>query len=400
MRLPYSRQTVGAAEAAAVAAAVQDALLTGGPTLARFEAALADAVGARHAIAVSSGTAALHVAYLAAGVGFADEVLTSPLTFVATANAAVYCGAAPRFADVDAHGNLDPAAVAAAVTRHGTPRAIVPVHYAGHPAALEAIAAAAPGAVVIEDACHALGASWRDSGGAWRSVGDGACAALTVFSFHPVKTITTGEGGAVVTNDALLARRCRRLRDHGLVREQAELEAPDGPWSYEQHELGFNYRLTDIQAALGLVQLGRLEHFLDARRRVAAMYDRALGALAAVRPIGPAEGTRSGWHLYPVRVSAVQRRAVFEALRACGIGVQVHYAPVHLQPYYRRRFGTAAGDCPAAEALAREALSLPCFPGMDGADVAMVVTALARAVEESPRQAARRQERTDAVHAG
>ncbi len=400
MRLPYSRQTVGAAEAAAVAAAVQDALLTGGPTLARFETELARAVGARHAIAVSSGTAALHVAYLAAGVGFADEVLTSPLTFVATANAAVYCGAAPRFADVDAHGNLAPSAVAAAIAHHGTPRAVVPVHYAGHPATVEAIAAAAPDAVLIEDACHALGASWRDAGGTWRSVGDGSHAAMTVFSFHPVKTITTGEGGAVVTNDALLARRCRRFRDHGLVREPAELEAPDGPWSYEQHELGFNYRLTDLQAALGLVQLGRLEHFLDARRTVAAMYDRALGTLAAVHPIAPAPGTRSGRHLYPVRVPAAQRRAVFEALRAEGIGVQVHYAPVHLQPYYRHRFGTAAGNCPTAEALAREVLSLPCFPGMDGADVATVVTALARALDERPEPTAHHQERTDAVHAG
>ena len=400
MRLPYSRQTVGAAEAAAVSAAVQDALLTGGPTLARFEAALADAVGATHAIAVSSGTAALHVAYLAAGVGFADEVLTSPLTFVATANAAVYCGATPRFADVDAHGNLDPSAVAAAVARHGTPRAVVPVHYAGHPAAVSAIAGAAPGAVLIEDACHALGGGWRDARGAWRRVGDGACAAMTVFSFHPVKTITTGEGGAVVTNDALLARRCRRLRDHGLVREHAELEAPDGPWSYEQHELGFNYRLTDVQAALGLVQLGRLEHFLAARRQVAEQYDRALGALAEVRRIGPAPGTHSGWHLYPVRVPAARRRAVFEALRADGIGVQVHYAPVHLQPYYRRRFATGAGDCPAAESLAREVLSLPCFPGMDGADVATVATALARALEDGPRPTAQPEERTDAVHAG
>lgn len=400
MRLPYSRQTVGAAEAAAVAAAVRDALLTGGPTLARFEAALADAVGARHAIAVSSGTAALHVAYLAAGVGFADDVLTSPLTFVATANAAVYCGATPRFADVDGHGNLDASAVAAAVARHGTPRAVVPVHYAGHPAAVDAIADAAPGAVLIEDACHALGAGWRGASGAWRRVGDGARAAMTVFSFHPVKTITTGEGGAVVTNDALLARRCRRLRDHGLVREHAELEAPDGPWSYEQQDLGFNYRLTDIQAALGLVQLGRLEHFLAARRQLAAQYDRALGALAGVRPIAPAPGTSSGWHLYPVRIPAPRRRQVFEALRADGIGVQVHYAPVHLQPYYRRRFATAAGDCPAAEALAREVLSLPCFPGMDGADVATVVTALARALEDGPRATARPEERTDAVHVG
>jgi UDP-4-amino-4,6-dideoxy-N-acetyl-beta-L-altrosamine transaminase len=403
MRLPYSRQSIGPDDVVAVAAAVQDALLTGGPTLARFEAALADVVGARHAIAVSSGTAALHTAYRAAGVGFADEVLTSSLTFVATANAAVYCGAAPRFADVDAHGALDATAVAAAVARHGTPRAVVPVHWAGHPAAVDAIAAAAPDAVVIEDACHALGASVRDASGAWRSIGDCGHSAMAVFSFHPVKTITTGEGGAVVTNDALLAARCRRFRDHGLVRDARERRTHDdawsGPWSYEQHELGYNYRLTDLQAALGLTQLGRLEAFLAARRQIAAAYDVALTALPDVRPIGPPGDARSGWHLYPVRVPAASRRGVFMALRAEGIGVQVHYAPVHLQPYYRRRLGTGPGDCPAAEALAAEELSLPCFPGMTAADVATVVDALGRALT-APGGRARPQERSDAVHAG
>src|SRR5262249_40603959 len=263
--LPYSRQTVGAAEAAAVAAAVGDAWLTGGATLARFEVRLAEVVGARHAIAVSSGTAALHTAYLAAGVGRGDTVLTSPITFVATASAAVLCGATPAFADTDERGNLDPVAVAAAAR----PRVVVPVHYAGHPAPVAAIAAAAPGALVIEDACHALGS--REG-----STAIGACrdAAMAVFSFHAVKTITTGAGGAVVTTDAEPGARGRRLRDHALVRDQAALADADGPWVYEQQESGLNYRLTDIQAALGLAQLARLDEFVARRQAIARCYDR------------------------------------------------------------------------------------------------------------------------------
>jgi UDP-4-amino-4,6-dideoxy-N-acetyl-beta-L-altrosamine transaminase len=371
-QLPYSCQTVGAAEAAAVAAAVKDAFLTGGATLARFEARLAESVGARHAVAVSSGTAALHTAYLAAGVGRGDVVLTSPITFVATANAAVLCGATPQFADTDERGNLDPTTVAG----RPSPRVVVPVHFAGHPAPTAAIAAAAPGALVIEDACHALGSVDATSAPI------GACrdAAMAVFSFHAVKTITTGEGGAIVTNDAQLAARCRRLRDHGLVRDPAALEAADGPWSYEQHEVGLNYRLTDIQAALGLVQLDRLDEFVAARQAIARRYDALLAAVPNVAPVSPASGTRSAYHLYPVRVPAGLRRHAFEALRAGGIGVQVHYIPVHLQPWYRRALGTGPGDCPRAERFYREVLSLPCFPAMTDDDVVRVVAALAAIV--------------------
>jgi dTDP-4-amino-4,6-dideoxygalactose transaminase len=308
-------------------------------------------------------------------------VLTSPLTFVATANAAVHCGATPAFADIDAHGNLDPAAVAGVVAARGCPAVVVPVHYAGHPAPVEAIAAAAPGALVIEDACHALGAEYRDTGGTWRRVGACAHAAMAVFSFHPVKAITTGEGGAILTNDTLLAERCRRLRDHGLVRTPADAAARwDGPWYYELDELGFNYRLTDVQAALGLVQLGRLRTFVHRRRTLAAAYDLALAALPSVRPVQPAQYTRSAHHLYPVRVPARVRRRVFELLRAAGIGVQVHYVPVHLQPFYRRSLGTGPGALPAAEAFYAEELSLPCFPEMEDADVRHVTDTLAEAL--------------------
>jgi UDP-4-amino-4,6-dideoxy-N-acetyl-beta-L-altrosamine transaminase len=385
MRLPYSRQYVGDEEARAVAAAVRAALLTGGPTLARFEQELAERVGARHAVAVSSGTAALHTAYRALGVGEGDRVLTSPITFVATANAAVYCGATPAFADVDARGSLDPEAVARAVTASPPPRVVVPVHYAGHPAPVAAIAAAAPRALIVEDACHALGAT--DEHGT--RIGACAHAAMAVFSFHPVKAITTGEGGAVATNDASLAARCRRLRDHGLERTPA---SADGPWAYALDEIGFNYRLTDLQAALGLVQLGRLESFVARRRALAATYDSALAALPAVVPVGPAPGTHSAHHLYPVRVPANARRRVFEALRARGIGVQVHYIPVHLQPYYRRRLGTRPGDLPRAEAFYAEILSLPCFPGMEDGDVALVGAALGEALGKQGRRAAARTE--------
>jgi len=383
MRLPYSRQSVGEREAQAVAEAARAALLTGGPTLARFEAALAERVGARHAIAVSSGTAALHVAYLAAGLRRGDVVLTSPLTFVATANAAAYCRAVPRFADVDAHGALAPEAVRRAAADGPAPKLVVPVHWAGHPAAVEAIAAAAPGALVVEDACHALGAEYRDATGAVHRVGACAHSAMAVFSFHPVKPITTGEGGAITTNDDLLAERCRRLRDHGLVRDPAALPDADGPWCYALDELGFNYRLTDLQAALGLVQLGRLDELAARRAALADAYARALRGVPAARLVGPRAGTRSAWHLLPVRVPAAGRRAAFERLRAAGIGVQVHYVPVHLQPYYRRLVGSRPGDLPAAEALYREELSLPCFPDMEDEAVAEVAAALGEALADA-----------------
>ena len=398
MSLPYSRQSVGAAEAAAVAEAVRAPWLTGGPTLARFEAALAEAVGTRHAVAVSSGTAALHVAYRAAGLGPGDTVLTTPITLVATASAAVYCGARPLFADVDARGSLDPAAVARTLAAGASPRIVVPVHYAGHPAPVEAIAAMAPQAIVIEDACHALGAEYRDATGTWRRIGSCAHAAAAVFSFHPVKAITTGEGGAVVTNDGLLAERCRRLRDHGLVREASGGGGEwHGPWYYELRELGFNYRLTDLQAALGLVQLGRLGDFVARRRQIAAGYGRALEALPDVRPVAPAGHTRSAYHLYPVRVPAARRRATFEALRAHGIGVQVHYIPVHLQPFYRRLLGTGPDTMPMAEALYAEELSLPCFPEMEDEDVTRVVDALGEALA-GPRAGGGRAEAEEARH--
>jgi UDP-4-amino-4,6-dideoxy-N-acetyl-beta-L-altrosamine transaminase len=387
MSLPYSRQSIGADEIAAVAHAAGDPFLTGGPTLARFEAALADAVGARHAIAVSSGTAALHVAYLAAGLRPGERIVTSPITFVATANAAVHCGAEVDFADVDARGNLDAAGVAAAAARSGPPALVVPVHFAGHPADVAGVAATVPSAVVIEDACHALGAVAADG----RPVGACTDAAMAVFSFHPVKIITTGEGGAITTNDDLLARRCRRIRDHGLVREAAERTVVDEPWGYEMHAPGFNYRLTDLQAALGIVQLGRLRELVGARRRIAARYATALRALPAATLVEPAAGTQSSWHLAPVRLSATARRHVYEALRAREIGVQVHYVPVHRQPFYRQR-GAEPGHCPAAEAFYREELSLPCFPGMTDGDVERVVHALGEALAAAPTPDEQRQD--------
>lgn len=387
MPLPYSRQSIGADEIAAVAHAAGDPFLTGGPTLARFEDALADAVGARHAIAVSSGTAALHVAYLAAGLRPGDRLVTSPITFVATANAAVHCGADVAFADVDARGNLDPAGVARAVARTGPPTLVVPVHYAGHPADVAGIAATVPGTVVVEDACHALGAVAADG----RPVGACTHAEMAVFSFHPVKIITTGEGGAITTNDNLLARRCRQLRDHGLVRDAAERTVVDEPWGYEMHGPGFNYRLTDLQASLGVVQLGRLRELVGARRALAARYATELRALPGVTLVEPAADTQSSWHLAPVRLPAAARRHVYETLRAREIGVQVHYVPVHRQPFYRQR-GADPAHCPQAEAFYREELSLPCFPGMTDEDVARVVDALGEALAAAPSPDGERQD--------
>jgi UDP-4-amino-4,6-dideoxy-N-acetyl-beta-L-altrosamine transaminase len=389
--LPYSRQWVSPEDVRRVAAVLEGAWLTGGPEIAAFEEALAAACGARHAVAVSSGTAALHLAYLAADVGAGDAVLTSPITFLASANAALYCGAVPVFRDVEPlRATLSAAAVEerlAAATGSGTAavRAVVPVHFAGHPCEMDRIAtvARAHGVRIIEDACHALGARWQDAGGEWHRVGDCSHADMAVFSFHPVNHITTGEGGAITTNDPALAARLRRLRDHGIVRDPAALRYASEPWSYEMHELGFNYRISDLQCALGRGQIARLGEFVARRRALAARYDAAFATVPMVRPLGESAFARSAYHLYVVRVAERERRGLFEGLRARGLTAQVHYPPVHLQPYYRDRFGYGPGDFPCAEAYAREAISLPLFPAMGADDADRVIGAVVEALEAS-----------------
>jgi dTDP-4-amino-4,6-dideoxygalactose transaminase len=311
-----------------------------------------------------------------------DLVVTSPITFLASANCALYCGARPAFADIEAErATLCPEALAEFLAHPGPGarvRAVIPVHLAGHPCAMAPIAeiARAHGLTVIEDACHALGARWHDAAGRWHRVGACTHADLSVFSFHAVKHVTTGEGGAVVTNSDALAARVRLLRSHGVVRDPAALRAADGPWAYEMQALGFNYRLTDFQCALGRSQLARLGAFVARRRAIARRYDAALATVPGLRPLGESPWAESAYHLYVVRVGADRRRAVFEALRARRLGIQVHYPPVHLQPYYRDRFGYRPGAYPRAEAYAREAISLPIYPAMTDADVERVVAAV------------------------
>jgi len=392
--LPYSRQQVDEADIEAVVQVLRSDFLTQGPVVEQFEAGLARRVGAKEAVAVSSGTAALHLAALALDLGPGDAWITSPLTFLATANAPRYVGARPVFADVDETGCLDPASLPAAVERAKKdglkPKVLAGVDYAGQPADWAALGEIAQGygLSLVDDGCHALGGRWQNEEGRWRAIGGGKTAKLTAFSFHPVKAITTGEGGALTTDDGVLAARLRRLRSHGQTKAelvQPEMAADPGgrpnPWYYEQQELGFNYRLTDIQAALGLSQLSRLDEFLRRRRALAQVYDEFLAGNDLIRPLARRPGVEHAFHLYVVRVgfqeAGVSRAEVMDRLKRAGIKTQVHFVPIHLQPDYRKNLGTGPGDCPTAEALYQEILSLPLFPGMSDDDPERVVGALA-----------------------
>ncbi|NDD28255.1 MAG: UDP-4-amino-4,6-dideoxy-N-acetyl-beta-L-altrosamine transaminase [Proteobacteria bacterium] len=374
--LPYGRQSIDESDIEAVVAVLRSDFLTQGPGVDRFENALAQHAGARHAIAVNSGTAALHAAYFAAGLGPGDEIITSPLTFVATANAARYLGASVRLVDVEPDtGNLDPRLVATAITPQT--RLIVPVDYAGHPADYDAINALAGqhGLTVVADAAHSLGAS---VGG--RAVG--TLAQLTEVSFHPVKPLTTGEGGAVLTDDPALAARAARFRTHGITKDPAHLRCNEGPWYYEMQDLGLNYRLTDLQCALGFSQLGRLDAFIARRRAIAHRYSEAFSAIDALQVPVVRPHVEPGWHLYVLRVrDASRRRAFFERLRDLGLGVQVHYIPVHYQPYYEQ-LGFRRGQYPVAEDWYARAVSIPIYPTMSDGDVESVIERVRQAVRE------------------
>jgi len=370
--LPYARQTIEEDDVQAVAAALRSDWLTTGPRVEHFERAVAGAVDARHAVAVSSGTAALHAAVFASGIGPGDEVITSPLTFVASANAVLYLGGTPVFADIRSDTlNVDPAEVDARITPRT--RAVLPVDFAGQPCDLDDLARVARGQSLslIEDAAHALGASHRG-----RPIG--AIADLTTFSFHPAKLITTGEGGMVTTNDDALAERLRRFCNHGLetdFRQRAERRAPYSPMI----DLGYNYRLTDIQCALGLSQLARLDTFLKRRAALADRYTAALGGLGAAHVPLVVPHVRHAWHIFPVLLDIEQlsadRDTVLAALRAEGIGATVHYVPAYWHPYYAAR-GYRRGLCPRAEAAYERLVTLPLFPGMTDADVDDVLAAL------------------------
>jgi perosamine synthetase len=375
--LPYGRHDIDEDDIRAVVETLRSGWITTGPKVAAFEAAVAQQVGARHAVAFSSGTAALHGAVFAVDLGPGDEAVTTPLTFCATANAVLYQGARPVFADVSSDTlNLDPDALARAITPRT--KAVLAVDFAGHPAELDAIARLAErsGATVIEDACHALGARYHR-----RPVG--AISRLTVFSFHPVKHVTTGEGGMVTTDDARLADRLRLFRNHGLDSDAAQRHAR-GQWRYDMVALGFNYRLSDLGCALGLSQIGRLASNLARRRAIAERYTTALSAVAGLRlPTVRAE-VDPAWHLYAVRLEGEALRGrrddVLAALRAENIGANVHYVPVHTLRYYRERFGYRGGEYPVAETASDSLITLPLFPSMTGNDVADVLRAVEKVV--------------------
>ena len=373
--LPYGHQSVDEDDIQAVVETLRSDWITTGPKVAEFEEALADRVGSRYAVSFSSGTAALHGAAFAAGLGPGDEAITTPMTFCATANCILYRGANPVFADISPDTmNIDPEEIARRIT--SKTRAILPVDYAGHPADPDAIMelAESNGLLVIEDACHALGAEYRG-----KRVG--SISHMTVFSFHPVKHITTGEGGMVTTDDPELARRLRLFRNHGIDSDARQRQAK-GQWYYEMIDLGYNYRLTDIGSALGLSQLKKLDKNLSRRREIASRYRAEFEDMPGV--ILPTERpyASSAWHLYPIRLDLKSldgtRSEVFAALRAENIGVNVHYLPVHLHPYYRNRFGYRSGEYPVAETAYESLISLPMFHGMTDQDVQDVIKAVSK----------------------
>jgi UDP-4-amino-4,6-dideoxy-N-acetyl-beta-L-altrosamine transaminase len=383
--IPYGRQSIDESDLAAVARVLESDWLTQGPAIPAFEAALAERAHAAHAVAVCNATAALHIACLAAGLGPGDRLWTTPNTFVASANCARYCGADVDFVDIDRDTwCLDAAALerklADAERTYSLPKIVVPVAFAGRSADMRAIKRLAGryGFTIIEDASHSVGAGYEG-----RPVGCGDFADMTVFSFHPVKIVTTGEGGAVLTNDDALHARLLSLRSHGITRDPAKMEREsDGPWYYEMVELGFNYRMTDIQAALGVSQLSRLDAFLERRRALARRYTTLLDDLPLVLPQSDVLDD-SAWHLYVVRMKLgathATHRQVFERLRHAGIGVNLHYIPVHLHPYYLR-LGFAPGQFPEAEQYYREAISLPMYAGLTDEAQSIVAHELRKAL--------------------
>ncbi|RHU92644.1 UDP-4-amino-4,6-dideoxy-N-acetyl-beta-L-altrosamine transaminase [Clostridium sp. OM07-10AC] len=384
MYIPYGRQSIDDADIEAVVKVLKSDYLTTGPAVAAFEKKVADYVGAKYAVAVSNGTAALHVACLAAGIGEGDEVITTPITFAASANCVLYCGGTPVFADIDPDTyNISPEELEKKITSRT--KAIIPVHYTGQPCDMDAILEIAHkhNLLVVEDGAHALGAAYKG-----KKIG--SIADMTCFSFHPVKPVTTGEGGMIVTDNEELYRRLVLYRSHGITRDKdmmqqyeeqlqqssdpALQEAADmlrgdvidpGGWYYQQLELGYNYRITDISCALGASQMDKLDHFLERRRQIAKKYDEAFADIPQIKTPWQQEGCQSGWHLYMIQTMERSRREVFEGLRQAGIGVNVHYIPVYRHPYYQRN-GYAGVHCLNAEAFYERAISLPIFPGLTG----------------------------------
>ncbi len=387
-KISYGRQSIDDDDIAAVASSLSSDFLTQGSVQGDFEAALGEYTGAKYAVVCSSGSAALHLAYMAAGLGEGDAIITTPNTFLATSNAAILSGARPFFSDIDPETlNLSLDLLQENIPRllkNGkSVKAVVPVHFAGNPVDMERLSAIAEkyGLMVIEDACHALGAVYSGTNGSSVKVGSSRDSDMTVFSFHPVKSITTGEGGAITTNDADLYERLKWLRSHGVVREAGEFKYEDiasssktpPPWYHEMHELGLNYRLTDFQCALGLSQLKKLDGFIARRAEISELYDTLFRFSAPITPPPRLVRGSSAHHLYVIQIPfeeiGIDKTLWFNAMAAKGIRLQVHYIPVHLQPYYRESFGYEPGDFPAAENYYKHAVSLPIYPSLTDEDV-------------------------------
>lgn len=357
MYIPYGRQSIDEEDIQAVVSVLRSDYLTTGPAIAEFEKTVADYVGAKYAVAVSNGTAALHAACHAAGIGAGDEVILTPLTFAASANCVLYCGGTPVFADVDEKTyNMDPNDIERKITERT--KAIIAVHLAGQPCDMQAIHKIARDhkLIVIEDAAHALGSVYKGEK-------IGGISDMTTFSFHPVKPVTTGEGGMIVTNDDAFYQSLCLFRSHGITRDGALMTKDGGPWFYQQFDLGYNYRITDIQCALGISQMKKLDDFIARRRKLAKRYDAAFADCPDIITPYQMPETDSGWHLYIIQVKNGDRRKIFERLRAEGIGVNVHYIPVYLHPYYQEH-GYQNVHCPKAEKIYSRMISLPLYPGL------------------------------------
>ncbi len=376
--IPYGRQFIDEDDIHAVVEVLRGDWLTQGPSIEQFEKALAEYCGAKHAVAVANGTVALHLACLAAGIGSGDEGITSPITFLASANCLVYCGARPVFADIRPDTwNIDPLEIEKKITRRT--KVLIPVHFAGLPCEMDEIKniARRHGLVVIEDACHALGATYKG-----RRIGGTGTADMVCFSFHPVKHITTGEGGAILTDSDSLASTLRRLRHHGITRDPGMMEGDDGPWYYEALDIGFNARLTDFQCALGLSQLGKLDRFIARRGEIAARYQEQLGSIGGVSfQITPRDRTNA-YHLFVAHFDPgrYDRKAVFDRFRRAGIAPQVHYVPVNRQPAIRR-FAGDQGTFANAERYYAGCLSLPMFPALTDEEQGRVIDAARESCE-------------------
>jgi UDP-4-amino-4,6-dideoxy-N-acetyl-beta-L-altrosamine transaminase len=375
--IPYGKQSISLEDISAVDQVLNSDWLTQGPKIAEFESLLADYCGSKYAVVLSSGTAALHVANLALGVQKNTNVLTSPISFVATSNSVIYAGGTPVFCDIEETTfNVSPLEIEALLSKRSDISGIIPVHLGGLVADMEAISDIAKrnGLWVIEDACHALGGRWTDSTGVERKVGDCSFSDLTVFSFHPVKHITTGEGGAITTNSEIVYNKLIELRTHGITRDATKLRENHGGWYYEIQNLGYNYRITDFQAALGINQLKKSDKWSERRLEIVHRYDEAFKDISELSVQIHPSNKNLCYHLYITQVK--KRKELYEFLQESDIHTQVHYIPIHLQPYYQDTFGFRLGDFPKAEKYYEHALSLPLFPTMSNVEQDRVIKAV------------------------